>query len=62
MIKYVYAFKNVKSSNFGNPIYEVISSDNAVEAFSVAAKEALAAERERMKELDLPVLVSNSPR
>ena len=50
MIKYVYAFKNIKSSNFGNPIFEVIPEDAAVEAFSISAKEASGEAAERMKE------------
>lgn len=53
MIKYVYVFKNVLSSNFGNPVYEVIDKENAVEAFGISAKEASGEARERMKELDL---------
>lgn len=53
MTKYIYCFKNVKSGQFGNPVLEVITKDNAVEAYSVAAKEAPEQEKVRMAELDL---------
>ena len=53
MIKYVYAFKNVLSGQFGNPVFEVIPESDAVEAYSAAAKEAVGQDKEKMKELDL---------
>lgn len=53
MIKYVYAFKNILSGQFGNPTVEVINSDNAVEAYTAAAREAKGEAKEAMKELDL---------
>ena len=34
MIKYVYCFKNIKSSNFGNPQLEVLDKDAAKESYS----------------------------
>lgn len=53
MIKYVYGFKNKKSGNFGDPRYEVLDKNNAVEAFTISAKEAPKESQTMMKELDL---------
>lgn len=50
MIKYVYGTKNKKSGNFNQPVYQDFSKDNAVEAYTISAKEASS---EVIKELDL---------
>lgn len=53
MIKYVYGVKNILSSNFGNPQFEVLDKEQAIEAYTISAKEASGEARERMRELDL---------
>lgn len=53
MKKYIYAFKNIKSGQFGTPVYEVIDNDQAVEAYTAAAKECPEQEKARNAELDL---------
>ena len=39
MIKYVYASKNKLSGNFNMPVLQDFPKENAVEAFSITAKE-----------------------
>ena len=53
MIKYVYGFRNKLSGNFGDPRYEVLEKDDAVEAYTISAKEASQESKVLMKELEL---------
>ena len=50
MIKYVYCCKNKKSGNFNAPILQDFPKENAVEAYSISAKETAS---EAIKELEL---------
>lgn len=50
MIKYVYCCKNKKSGNFNAPVMQDFPKENAVEAYSISAKEAGG---EAIKELEL---------
>lgn len=50
MIKYVYASKNKLSGNFNMPVLQDFPKENAVESFSITAKEHPTAE---LKELEM---------
>lgn len=50
MIKYVYTTKNKKSGNFNQPVCQDFPKDNAVEVYTISAKETAS---EAIKELEV---------
>lgn len=50
MIKYVYTTKNKKSGNFNAPVLQDFEKENAVEVYTISAKEAAS---EAIKELEV---------